>query len=166
MSNCVCVLFFFFFFLKIITPYVYELLEKTCNMTRAILPVSTPSERRRFLLWFMPLKIKGSIKFENWRKCSGFRSAMMILSVVFNWKEKGIVKSHLSPFCAALCLSISPFLSHSLAFSLPPRLPTSFVRKCLLNKLTVLWRVISKTQRRSMLMPNLFCIHFALKGTF
>lgn len=160
MSECVCLLCFSFF--KIITPYVYELLEKTCNMTRAILPVSTPSERRRLPLWFMPLKIKGSIKFENWRKCPGFRSAIMILSVVFNWKEKGIVNSHLSLFCTALCLSISVF--HLLSrFLLPLRLHTSFVRKCLLNKLTVLWCVISKTQRRSLLIPNLFRIHFALK---
>lgn len=123
MSSVFFLLFFFFF--KIITPYVYELLEKTCNMTRAILPVSTPSERRHLPLWFMPLKIKGSIKFQNWRKCSSFQSAIMMLSVVFTRKERGIVKSHLSPFCTALCLSISVSLPLP-RFLLPPRLPTSF----------------------------------------
>lgn len=107
-------------FFKIITPYVYELLEKTCNMTRAILPVSTPSESRRLPLWFMPLKIKGSIKFENWRKCPGFRSAIMILSVVFNWKRKGDCEPSSLPIRRR---SLSFYLSVSLPlprFLLPP----------------------------------------------
>ena len=68
---CVCSVSFFSF--QIITQYVYELLEKKCNMTKAILPVSTQNEKRNFLLWFVPLKIKGIIKYENWRKCWGFR---------------------------------------------------------------------------------------------
>lgn len=126
MSHYLCILCIFFF--KIITPYVYELLEKTCNMTRAILPVSTQPEKRRFLLWFIPLKIKGLIKFENWRKCSGF-GMILILSVVFNWKEKGIVKSHLSPFCTTLCLSTSLSFCPSPSLSLSPSSTLLFYEK-------------------------------------
>lgn len=48
MSHCVFSV--SFFPLQIITQYVYELLEKKCNMTKEILPVSTHTERRHFLL--------------------------------------------------------------------------------------------------------------------
>lgn len=161
----VCVFCVFYSF-QIITQYVYELLEKKCNMTKAILPVSTRSEKRHFPLWFMPLKIKGSIKYENWRKCLGFRVWLWYWVSCLKNKEKGIVRSQLSSFSASLCLSPSISLSFSLTLSLsftPPQ-PTSFVQKCLLNKLTVLWRVISKARWRSMPMLNLFCIHLRWRG--
>lgn len=82
-------------------------------------------------------------------------------------ENKGGLRGLVSPYSPPLFV----FISHSLSLLLPflsrsPHLPTFFVRKCLLNKLTVLWRVISKAKWRSMLMLNLFCIHFALKGTF
>lgn len=113
MSDCVCVC--VFFSLQIITQYVYELLEKKCNMTKAILPVSTQSEKRHFPLWFMPLKIKGSIKYENWRKCSGFR--------VWLWYWVSCLKKKRKGDCEASALlilyqSLSFSLSISLTFSL------------------------------------------------
>lgn len=152
---CVC------FPFQIITLYVYELLENECNMTKAILPVSTQTEKRYFPLWFMPLKIKGSIKYENWRKYLGF-SVIMILSVPFNKERKGACRTpHSIPPFVFLSRPHSLLLS---LFLLPPHLPTSFLGNCLLNKLTVLWRVISKAERHSMLMLNLFCIHLLWRG--
>lgn len=90
---------------------------------------------------------------------------IMILSVPFKGrKRKGDCEESALPI-----LYLFVFLSRSVSlllplFLLPPHLPTSFVRKCLLNKLTVLWRVISKAQRHSMLMLNLFCIHLRWRG--
>lgn len=109
----------------------------------------------------MPLKIKGCIKRENWHKCLGFSVWLRYWVCRLNVKkrkEKGILRSQLS-FSAILCLSIS----HSFCFFVPAHLSTSFVRKCL-NKITVSWRVVSKAQRHSMLMLNLFCIHLRWRG--
>lgn len=90
---------------------------------------------------------------------------IMILSVPFKRRERkglwGVGSPHSLPLFVFLSRSVSLSLP---LFLLPPHLPISFVRKCLLNKLTVLWRVISKAQRRSMLMLNLFCIHLRWRG--
>lgn len=43
-----------FLSLQIITQYVYELLEKKCNMTKAILPVSTRVKRGLFSVELCP----------------------------------------------------------------------------------------------------------------
>lgn len=79
-------------------------------------------------------------------------------------KIKGDSEDSSLLFSPTLCLYI--FLSLALPSFLfrSSHLPTFFVRKCLLNKLTVLWRVISKAQRRSVLMLNLFCIHLCWRG--
>lgn len=94
------------------------------------------------------------------------QSAIMILSVLFKKIKKRGLWGVSSPH--SLSVFVFLFLSHSVSLfpplSFPPPLPTSFVQKCLLNKLTVLWRVISKAQRRSMLMFNLFCIHSRWRG--
>ncbi|XP_075899979.1 cotranscriptional regulator ARB2A homolog isoform X2 [Nelusetta ayraudi] len=39
---------------EIITPYVYELLEKTCNMTRAILPVDATDDEPTSFIYLSP----------------------------------------------------------------------------------------------------------------
>lgn len=67
-------------------------------------------------------------------------------------------------FSATLCLYISLTFPLNSFLSRSPHLPTFFVRKCLLNKLTALWRVISKAQWRGVLMLNLFCIHLRWRG--
>lgn len=93
--------------------------------------------------------------------------SVIILSVLFKKIKTGDCEE--SALLISLSVFVFPFLSHSVSlllslFLLPPPLLTSFVQKCLLNKLTVLWRVISKAQRRSMLMLNLFCIHLRWRG--
>lgn len=95
------------------------------------------------------------------------QSVIMILSVLFKKIKKRVLWGVSSPH--SLSVFVFLFLSHSVSlllplFLFPPPLPTSFVQKCLLNKLTVLWRVISKAQRHSMLMLNLFCIHLRWRG--
>lgn len=68
------------------------------------------------------------------------QSVIMILSVLFKKKnkEKGIVRSQLSSFSTSLCLFSFYHTQFLPLFLVPPPLPTSFVQKCLLNKLTVL----------------------------
>lgn len=91
---------------------------------------------------------------------------IMILSVPFKRrKRKGDCEEPARPILyLSLSFYLAQFLSYSLSFFYPLICPHPFVRKCLLNKLTVLWRVISKAQRRSMLMLNLFCIHLRWRG--
>ena len=94
--------------------------------------------------------------------------SVIILSPLFkknNNKEKGVCWE--SALLISRSVFVFSFLSPSLFFFYPPPplpLLTSFVQKCLLNKLTVLWRVISKARRHSMLMLNLFCIHLHGRG--
>lgn len=99
------------------------------------------------------LKIKGIIKYDNGCKWFGF------MALLWHWgfcEDRLFKVDFENPvLCQSLSFFCSPsFLSYSLFFSFP--LHTSFVQKCLLYKLTVLWCVISK--RHSMLMLNLFCI--------
>lgn len=110
------------------------------------------------------MKIKGSIKNENWHKYLGFRVWIMIASVPFMSKIKGDCKDSSLLFSATLCLYISLTFSLTSFLSRSPHLPTFFVWKCLLNKLTALWHVISKAQWRGVLMLNLFCIHLRWRG--
>lgn len=115
--------------------------------------------KEAFFSLIMPLKIKGSIKNENWHKFLGFIVWLRYqVSCLKKIKKRGLWR--VSSARSSLCL-LSQSVSHSLPLFL---LPTSFVQKCLLNKLTVLWRVISKAQRHSMLMLNLFCIHLRWRG--
>lgn len=79
-------------------------------------------------------------------------------------KIKGDCEDSSLLFSPTLCLYIWLTLALPSFLSRSAHLPTVFVRKCLLNKLTVLWRVISKAQRRSVLMLNLFCIHLRWRG--
>lgn len=95
------------------------------------------------------------------------QSVIMILSLSFKKKKEKkrglweVGSPHSLPLFVFLSRTVSLLLPLCL---LPPHLPTSFVRKCLLNKLTVLWHVISKAHRRSMPMLNLFCIHLRWRG--
>lgn len=89
---------------------------------------------------------------------------IIIPSVPFMRKIKGDGEDSSPPFSATLCLYISLTFPLNSFLSRSPHLPTFFVRKCLLNKLTALWRVISKAQRRGVLMLNLFCIHLRWRG--
>lgn len=79
-------------------------------------------------------------------------------------KIKGDCEDSSLLFSPTLCLYIWLTLALPSFLSRSPHLPTFFVRKCLLNKLTVLWRVISKAQRHGVLMLNLFCIHLRWRG--
>lgn len=79
-------------------------------------------------------------------------------------KINGDCKDSSLLFSPTLCLYIWLTLALPSFLSRSPHLPTFFVRKCLLNKLTVLWRVISKAQRHGVLMLNLFCIHLRWRG--
>lgn len=88
----------------------------------------------------------------------------MILSVAFMRKIKGDCEDSSLLFSATLCLYIALTFALTSFLYCSPHLPTFFVPKCLLNKLTVLWRVISKAQWRSMPMLNLFCIHLLWRG--